>query len=147
MAISEDTWARLRQQVEAAQGETIVAAETRRKHEFHAAVKATGWDGSRCCVDPHKVYAADPIHVYRVLEFWRGLVRAEYALTGDVCLKAEPHLTWAFNAGCAPCDARVTRILADANGAPVWTRRAAREAARNLRKLFTEAATFAEAAA
>lgn len=140
MAISEDTWDRLRAQVEAAQGETVASAEARRRREFNAAVKATGWDGSRCCVDPHKVYTADPIHTYRILHFWRALVRNEYAVSGDTCMKAEPHLTWAFNAGCAPCDARVTRILAEANGAPVWTRRAAREAARNLKRLFEAAA-------
>lgn len=136
MAISDETWARLRRQVEAAQGETILSAESRRQREFRAAVKATGWDGQTCRADPHKVCRADTAHVYRMCNFWLGLVWGEYRVTGDVFLKAQRNLTWAFNAGCAPWDARVTRVLAEAGGRPVWSRRAVRRAARSLRELL-----------
>lgn len=139
-AVSDETWARLRQQVEAAQGETMLSVEKRAKREFRAAVEATGWDGARCRVDPHKAYSADPIHTYRILNFWRALVRNEFAVHGDIYMKAEPQLTWAFNEGCAPWDARVTRILAEAGGQPVWTRRALRVQVAQMKRLLAAAA-------
>ncbi|UTC29193.1 hypothetical protein BAMBUS_01110 [Brevundimonas phage vB_BpoS-Bambus] len=139
-AVSEDTWARLRAQVETFQGELIVTAEARLRREFREAVAATGWDGRRCCIDPRKAYRADFVHVQRMMHFWCGLVREEYGLPGSAFLKAQRDLFRTFNAGLSPWDPQVTQLLAEHAGTPVWTRRGVRLAVRDLKRLFEAAA-------
>ena len=121
--ISEETWARLRAQVEACQGESIPAAEERLRREFREAVTATGWDGRTCRVDPSKVTQAN---APPILHFWLDLVRDEYRLTGRAFLKAERRLGWAFYLGHAPWDREVIAILSWACDGYVWSRRARR---------------------
>lgn len=137
--ISEETWARLRAQVEACQGESIARAEQRRRREFREAAEAIGWDGRTCRADPCLVERADPAQVRRIEQLWFGLVRQEYALSGDLLLKAYRGLSWAFHKGSAPWDVQVTRLLAKHNDAPVWTRAGAKHGARALRAFFAEA--------
>jgi hypothetical protein len=123
MTISDETWVRLRSQVDAAYGETFEDRESRSRREWREAVAACGWDGRTCCADPDLLRSASLTHLFRVEAFWIGLVRGEYALSGDQSLAAERSLRRLFYMGCSPWSKAVTRALAETLGRPVMTRR------------------------